>query len=69
MPDTKKTYIPPAHRITTPEELEEAIAGDVQPDGSEFRDAFADLIRDGAIIDSGKRRNGKIVWVAPENFQ
>jgi hypothetical protein len=37
------------------------IGADVDPDVAE---AMVELIENGLIVDSGKRRNGRIVWVA-----
>jgi hypothetical protein len=34
----------------------------------DLRDALISLIRDGLVVDSGRRRNGRIVWVASCNL-
>jgi hypothetical protein len=61
-------------KCETPEEYEEAIAdmfaankaafGEI----SETTENLADMIRIGAVIDSGVRRNGEIVWALNEKL-
>jgi hypothetical protein len=48
-------------RAVTPVELEAAIADLNLPD-PDLNEAMASLIREGLIVDSGDRRNGRIVW-------
>lgn len=45
--------------------LEAAIA-DLQIENPDLREAMADLIRQGHIVDSGERRDGRICWVLAE---
>src|SRR6266566_5465710 len=54
-------------RAVTPVELEAAIA-DLQFDDPDLREAHADLIREGRLVDSGRRRNGRIVWILAERL-
>jgi hypothetical protein len=51
-------------RLTTVAELEAAIAAEMATKDPEWREAFIRLAREGCIADTGKRRNGEIVWVA-----
>ena len=52
-------------RAVTPVELEAAIA-DLQFGDPDLREALASLIREGRVVDSGHRRNGRIVWACAE---
>jgi len=52
-------------RAVTPAELEAAIA-DLHITEPDRREAMAGLIREGRIVDSGRRRNSRIVWVDAE---
>jgi hypothetical protein len=54
-------------RATTPAELEAAIAK-LPTRNPRVREAMAELIRAGRLVDSGLRRNGQIVWVTPEHL-
>jgi hypothetical protein len=65
MPDKTRIDWTNLKKCETPEELEEAIA---DMSGSAISKAHAELICicEGLVIDSGKRRNGRIVWVLSE---
>jgi hypothetical protein len=52
-------------RAVTPVELEAAIA-DLNMKNLDRQEALARLIREGRIVDSGRRRNGRIVWILAE---
>jgi hypothetical protein len=45
-------------------DLQAALAELEGIEDDDLRDAMAFLVKKGLIIDSGKRRNGRIVWVA-----
>jgi hypothetical protein len=54
-------------RAVTPVELEAAIA-DLYITEPDLAEAFASLIRKGRIVDSGHRRNGKILWTRSDRL-
>jgi hypothetical protein len=54
-------------RAVTSEELEAAIADLILPD-PDLLEAHALLIREGRLVDSGRRRNGRIVWMLAERL-
>jgi hypothetical protein len=61
-------------KVETPEEIEEAIAdmmiqrfdGNPQMTDAEFKEGQAELIRARLIVDSGRQRDGCIMWVISE---
>jgi hypothetical protein len=54
-------------RAAAPVELEAAIA-DLHTTDPDLAEAFASLIREGYIVDSGHRRNGKILWTRADRL-
>jgi hypothetical protein len=68
MPDKTRIDWTNRKRCETPEELEEAIA-DHEMFGAPHREAHAELIRRGFLIDSGERRDGRICWVITKQGQ
>ena len=54
-------------RAVTPVELEAAIADLNLPD-PDLKEAMASLIREGRVVDSGLRDNGRIVWTTTKQL-
>jgi hypothetical protein len=57
-------------RAVTPVELDAAIADLSTKDDLDLiiKEAMASAIREGRIVDSGRRRNGKILWTRPDRL-